>query len=114
GKGGKISQEFADKFKVGTDGNFENQKFVDGFLDFGQKMKGGNGAVTNDDVHNFMPKELQELIAQDRVEKFASQMGVQDPNKMKPEEAAQVGLAMFLGRTPGQEDLQNPSYQKYM
>lgn len=113
GKGGKIPQEFADKFKVDAEGNFENQNFVDGFMRFGDNLQGGKGEITNADVHNFLPKELQENIVQDRIENYARQFGVADPDKMTAQDAGKIGLAMYLGRTPSEEDLNNPAYKKY-
>lgn len=112
GKGTKVPQEFADKFAVGADGNFKNQQFIDNFLNFGDKLKGG-GQMGSVDVNQYLPKELQDVIAQDRIQKFAHEMGIADPNKMKPEEAGRVGVAMYLGRVPTQNEMADPSYQKY-
>lgn len=113
GKGTKLPEGFADKFQVGEDGNFKDQKFVDGFMNFGDKLSGTKGDITGAEVNQFMPKELQDIVATDRVEKYAREMGVQDPNKMTKEDAGKVGIAMHLGRIPTQQELADPSYQKY-
>lgn len=113
GKGTKLPEGFADKFQVGQDGNFKDQKFVDDFMNFGDKLSGTKGDITGQDVNQFMPKELQDIIATDRVQKYATDMGVQDPNKMTAQEAGKVGVAMYLGRIPTQQEMADPSYQKY-
>lgn len=113
GKGTKLPEGFADKFQVGADGNFKDQKFVDGFMNFGDKLSGTKGDITGAEVNQFMPKELQDIMATDRVEKYARDMGVQDPSKMTKEQAGVVGVAMYLGRMPNQQEMQDPSYQKY-
>lgn len=113
GKGTKLPEGFADKFQVGQDGNFKDQKFVDDFMNFGDKLSGTKGDITGAEVNQFMPKELQDIMATNRVEKYARDMGVQDPNKMTKEQAGVVGVAMYLGRMPSQQEMQDPSYQKY-
>lgn len=113
GKGTKLPEGFADKFQVGEDGNFKDQKFVDGFLNFGDKLSGTKGDISSAEVNQFMPKELQDVIATDRVESYARQMGVQDPNKMNAQEAGKVGVAMYLGRVPTEQEMADPTYQKY-
>ncbi len=113
GKGTKLPEGFADKFQVGADGNFKDQKFVDGFMNFGDKLSGTKGDISSAEVNQFMPKELQDVMATDRIEKYAKDMGVQDPNQMTKEQAGQVGVAMYLGRVPTQQEMADPSYQKY-
>ncbi len=80
---------------------------------FGDKLSGTKGDITGAEVNQFMPKELQDIMATDRVEKYAREMGVQDPAKMSKEDAGKVGVAMYLGRVPTQQEMADPSYQKY-
>jgi hypothetical protein len=104
-KDGKVSQDFADKFK---DGDFA-QKFA-GFAD---KLGGNKGEVTEGEVKNFLPKELQETIATNRIENFERQMGI-DPKNPSDKDAGRVGLAMHLGHVPNEQEQNNPLNKKYM
>ncbi len=72
-----------------------------------------HGAITAQDVHNNLPKDLQETIAKDRIEHYAKGMGIDTSKVFGRERCSKMALAMFLGRTPSESDLSNPSYQKY-
>lgn len=100
----KIPQAFADKF--------QNKDFANHFVDFVDKLQGKNGPVTSKDVHDFMPRELQEVAAKNRIETYAKNMNI-DTAKMGDKDPGKLALAMFLGRTPSQSDLSNPNYQQY-
>jgi hypothetical protein len=98
---GKVSKDFASKFDAGK------------FADFLGKLDGKHGPITAQDVHNNLPKDLQETIAKDRIEHYAKGMGIDTSKDLGEKDAGKLALAMFLGRTPSQSDLSNPSYQKY-
>ncbi len=91
-KQGKLPQGFGEKF----DGDK-----VAGLL---EKMQGGKGAVTAGELNSSLPKELQEVIAQDRIQKFAGTVG-QDPGK--------IAVAMALGHAPNQQELADPETRRY-
>lgn len=91
-KQGKLPQGFAEKFDA---------EKVAGLL---EKMQGANGPVTGADLNSSLPKEMQELIAQDRIQKFGGALG-QDPGK--------IALAMQLGHIPNQQELTDPESVRY-
>jgi hypothetical protein len=98
---GKVSKDFAAHFDPGK------------FSDFIGKMDGKHGAITAKDVHDNMPKDLQETIAKDRIEHFGKAMGIDTTKDLGEKDAGKLALAMFLGRTPSESDLANPGNQKY-
>lgn len=102
----KVPQEFADKFN--------DPKFGEQFAGFLNKLDGKNGPLSPEDVKTFMPKELQETIAQNRVETYAKQMGIDTNKDLKDGDAGKLALAMFLGRKPTESDMTSPQAQKYM
>jgi hypothetical protein len=98
---GKVSKDFAGKFDPAK------------FSDFLGKLDGKHGAMTAKDVHDNLPKDLQESIAKDRIEHYAKGMGIDTSKDLGDKDAGKLALAMFLGRTPNQTDLTNPESQKY-
>lgn len=104
-KDGKVPGAFADKF--------QDKDFAANFAGFVDKLGGGKGEISANDVKNFLPKELQETVATDRIQSFEKKMGI-DPNHVSDKDAGKVALSMFLGRVPDSNDMQNPQYQKYM
>lgn len=98
---GKVSKDFASKFDAGK------------FADFLGKLDGQHGPISAQDVHNNLPKDLQETIAKDRIEHYAKGLGIDTSKDLGEKDAGKLALAMFLGRTPTQADLSNPSYEKY-
>lgn len=98
---GKVSKEFAGKFDAGK------------FADFLGKLDGKHGEISAQDVKNNLPKDLQETIAKDRIEHYAKGMGIDTSKDLGEKDPGKLALAMFLGRTPSESDLSNPSYQKY-
>ena len=98
---GKVSKDFANKFDAGK------------FTDFLTKLDGKHGPLSAQDVHNNLPKDLQETIAKDRIEHYAKGLGIDTSKDLNEKDAGKLALAMFLGRTPSQSDLGNPQYEKY-
>ncbi len=98
---GKVSKDFASKFDAGK------------FVDFLGKLDGKHGAISAQDVHSNLPKDLQETIAKDRIEHYAKGLGIDTSKDLGEKDAGKLALAMFLGHTPTQSDLSNPSYSKY-
>ncbi len=97
----KVPKEFASKFK--------NHEFTEGFLKFLNKLEAGaDGTMTRRELHAFLPKKVQEQVASQLVEKFASK------SDGHPED---VVLAMQLGKPIerlANEDKQHPSNQQFM
>jgi hypothetical protein len=98
--------KFADKM-----GDKKNQA---DFVKFLGDMKDNPSSITKDRLNQFMPKELQEAVAEGGIDRLAKNLGVQDSSKIDAATAGKIGLGMFLGRTPTKEDLANPQYQQYL
>jgi len=92
---------------------FADPSFQQGFTKFLSDMKGGGDPITKDRVNQFMPKELQEALAEGGTKQLAQRMGI-DASKMTGDDAGKLALGTFLGRAPTQEDLNNPQYQQYI
>ena len=94
---GKIPANFAAKF--------DNPEFAQKFSKFLTDMKDGTGDISGEDVAEFMPKELQEVIATDLFKDFSETTNG---------DIGKVALAFHLGKEPDQlsaEDLNNPANQ---
>ena len=100
----KISQGFADKFR---DANFCAQ-----FLGFIDKLQGKSGPISSAEVGAFMPSDLQESIAQNRLEKYARDLHVNLDAMLGEHDPGKLALSMFLGRPPTLNELSNPQYQQ--
>jgi hypothetical protein len=88
-------------------------QFQQGFTKFLSDLKGGGDPITKDRVNQFMPKELQEALAEGGIKTMAKQLGI-NPDKMSAADAGKLALGAALGRTPTQEDLNNPQMQQYL
>ncbi len=84
-KDGKVSKEFAAKFK--------DKKFAKQFSEFLGKMKSGKGGISKEEMASFMPKELQETIATKLVKDFSDKSGG---------DLGKVALGFQLGKSPDQ------------
>lgn len=112
GKEGAIPQEFADRFAVLPDSSFKEQSFVDGFLDFAGRLKGGT--VSGAEVTKFMPAALQERIVMEELRDFAGELGIKDTVRMAGGDSARLALAVFLGHAPSESDLSDAANKRYM
>lgn len=88
-------------------------QFQQGFTKFLSDLKGGGDPITKDRVNQFMPKELQEALAEAGIKNMAHQMGI-NSDKMSAADAGKLALGVALGRVPTQEDLNNPQMQQYL
>lgn len=98
-KKGKVSKEFAAKFQ---DKNFAH-KFVGAM----KRMQEGK-QVSGEEMRTLFPKDLQERVATDTVDKFMKASG---------NDIGKTALAMHLGKEPGQltvADLSEKSNKTYM
>jgi hypothetical protein len=97
-------------------GNFakslKNPQFQNDFEKFLGDMKGDGQPITHDRAAKFMPKELQELLAENGIKHEAKMFG-EDPNKLSDQGAGKVSLAFLLGRTPAAADADNSQYSDY-
>lgn len=99
-KHGKVPKSFAK--------HMHDPKFRQGFCKLMEKLKGGHGAITSDEVGKYLPKELQEHIATDTIKHFTAG-GERNPGK--------IGLSMLLGKAPEkltQAELSAEGNQQYM
>ncbi len=71
--------------------HMHDPKFRQEFGQFVTKLKGGHGEVSPQELNKFLPKELQETIATERVTRIANG-GEKDPGK--------IALAMMLDKNP--------------
>jgi hypothetical protein len=107
-----------DKFResVKALGNFakslDNPQFQNDFVKFLSDMKGDGKPITQDRLAKFMPKEMQELLAEKGIKHEAKSLG-EDPNKLSDQGAGKVSLAFLLGRTPNAADNENGQYADY-
>jgi hypothetical protein len=88
-------------------------QFQQGFTKFLSDLKGGGDPITKERVNQFMPKELQEALAEGGIKTMAKQLGI-NLDKMSAADAGKLALGAALGRTPTQEDLNNPQMQQYL
>ncbi len=99
-----------------TLGNFakslENPQFQHDFVKFMSDMKGDGQPITQDRLTKFMPKEMQELLAEKSINHEAKRLG-EDPNKLSDQAAGKISLAFLLGRTPTAADSANEQYADY-
>ncbi len=90
-----------------------DRNFLQGFGDFLEQLKGGQGTVGAAQIEQFLPRDVQDGIAKGVIQTIAHQMNL-DPVNPGPQGPGELALAMFLGRVPNQQDLANPSYQNFM
>ncbi|HEY9676644.1 MAG TPA: hypothetical protein V6C76_01485 [Drouetiella sp.] len=82
------------------------------FENFLTNLKGDGQPISRSDLAKFMPKELQEVIAEKGIAHEAKLAG-EDPSKLSAQTAGKISLAFLLGRTPTEADLQNSQYVDY-
>jgi hypothetical protein len=105
-KSGQALKQFGERFN--------NPNFASGFANFVSNLSGTGEPITAQSARLFMPKELQEAIAENRVNAFARQVVADgNPDHMTPQDAGKIALAMWLGRLPNADEMRNPSYQQY-
>jgi len=92
--------------------NFGDPNFQAGFVKFLGDMKGGGDPITAERLDQFMPKELQEALAEGGINHLAKAMHI-DPTKISEQDAGKLALGVALGRTPTDADLANQQYQAY-
>jgi hypothetical protein len=86
--------------------------FQQGYVKFLSDMKGDGEPITADRLAKFMPKEMQELVAEKGINHEAKRFG-EDPAKLSEQAAGKIALAFFLGRTPTADDSANSQYSDY-
>ncbi len=92
--------------------SLSDPQFQQGFVKFLSDMKGDGEPITADRLAKFMPKEMQELIAEKGINHEAKRFG-EDPAKLTDQAAGKIALAFFLGRTPTADDSANSQYSDY-
>jgi hypothetical protein len=92
--------------------SLENPQFQGDFVKFLSDMNGAGQAITQDRLNKFLPKELQELVAEKGINHEAKLLG-ENPTKLSGDGAGKVSLAFLLGRTPTAADLDNSQYTDY-
>lgn len=92
--------------------SLDSPQFQNDFVKFMSDMKGDGQAITQDRLNKFMPKELQEVLAEKGIQHEAKLLG-ENPNKLSDEGAGKITLAFILGRTPTAADAANPQYSDY-
>ena len=98
-KKGKVSKEFAAKF--------QDKNFAAKFVGAMKRMEEGK-SLTGEEMRTLFPKELQERVATDTVDKMLKDAGG---------DVGKTALALHLGKEPGQltgEDLNNKANKDYM
>ncbi len=94
--------------------NFDNPKFSQGFAELVTKLPGSGGKITKAEVAQYLPKALQDVMANDNVQNFAKQLGITDLNKITASQAGEIGLSFYLGHIPNSSELTNASDAQYI
>lgn len=92
--------------------SLQNPEFCAQWTQFLSDMKRGGQPITQDRLDKFMPKELQELIAEKGITHQAKLLG-ENPDKLSDQGAGKIALSMLLGRTPNEADVKNSQYADY-
>ncbi|HEY9772674.1 MAG TPA: hypothetical protein V6C81_02570 [Planktothrix sp.] len=87
-------------------------QFAAGFNKFLGDMNHKGDPITKDRVNQFLPKELQEAIAQGGIDQLARQMNI-NPNKINSGDAGRIAAGAYLGHVPTAQETSDPDYQRF-
>jgi len=102
---GQIPQDFAKQM--------QDPKNIAGVGQMIEHMDGKGGQPSAAELDKYLPKGMQDQLAQSMVNGYAKDMGM-DPSNPKQGDAGKLALAMFLGHAPNEQEQNNPSYRDYM
>lgn len=92
--------------------SLDNPQFQNDFVKFLNDMNGSGQPITHERLARFMPKELQELIAESGITHESKLLG-ENPHHLSDRGAGTIALAVLLGRTPNTSDIENAQYADY-
>lgn len=92
--------------------SLDNPQFQNEFVKFLNDMNGSGQPISHERLSRFMPKELQEAIAERGITHESTRLG-ENPQKLSDRGAGAIALAMLLGRTPTASDTESSQYADY-